>query len=423
MNTPNILVSIIIIHLVALYSSIAHSQEEIAVPVSNDTELTVNRYSSDTGDYLIIWLAPEYGFRDGHRSMAQLLANSNIEVWQSNIVESLFLPQSAKALRQLDGRYTADLVEYAYSTTGKKVILVGDSYASINALIGAHQWQSRKQASPHLVGAILFSPYTYAYIPPLGLEPVFMPVIDATNIPLMIYQAKGSGNVNQLNKVVSRLQQHGNAVYSKFIPDVMSLFYNATPTEVMEKHALTLVPNIKKMIKVLDRHEVPTIPVPLKPLLVSKSGIDIDLKEFKGDIAPLSINLIDAHDKPYIRNDYTNKITVVNFWATWCAPCVEEIPSLNRLKEKMSGLPFELISINYAEEKQTINDFMETVNVEFPVLIDKDGAFAKQWNVISYPSTFIIGPDGKIKYGVNSAILWDDPDLIDRIKALLDKQN
>jgi len=422
-NTPNILVSIIIIHLVALYSSIAHSQEEIAVPVSNDTELTVNRYSSATGDYLIIWLAPEYGFRDGHRSMAQLLANSNIEVWQSNIVESLFLPQSAKALRQLDGRYTADLVEYAYSTTGKKVILVGDSYASINALIGAHQWQSRKQASPHLVGAILFSPYTYAYIPPLGLEPVFMPVIDATNIPLMIYQAKGSGNVNQLNKVVSRLQQHGNAVYSKFIPDVMSLFYNATPTEVMEKHALTLVPNIKKMIKVLDRHEVPTIPVPLKPLLVSKSGIDIDLKEFKGDIAPLSINLIDAHDKPYIRNDYTNKITVVNFWATWCAPCVEEIPSLNRLKEKMSGLPFELISINYAEEKQTINDFMETVNVEFPVLIDKDGAFAKQWNVISYPSTFIIGPDGKIKYGVNSAILWDDPDLIDRIKALLDKQN
>ena len=423
MNTPNILVSIIIIHLVALYSSIAHSQEEIAVPVSNDTELTVNRYSSATGDYLIIWLAPEYGFRDGHRSMAQLLANSNIEVWQSNIVESLFLPQSAKALRQLDGRYTADLVEYAYSTTGKKVILVGDSYASINALIGAHQWQSRKQASPHLIGAILFSPYTYAYIPPLGLEPVFMPVIDATNIPLMIYQAKGSGNVNQLNKVVSRLQQHGNAVYSKFIPDVMSLFYNATPTEVMEKHALTLVPNIKKMIKVLDRHEVPTIPVPLKPLLVSKSGIDIDLKEFKGDIAPLSINLIDAHDKPYIRNDYTNKITVVNFWATWCAPCVEEIPSLNRLKEKMSGLPFELISINYAEEKQTINDFMETVNVEFPVLIDKDGAFAKQWNVISYPSTFIIGPDGKIKYGVNSAILWDDPDLIDRIKALLDKQN
>ena len=423
MNTPNILVSIIIIHLVALYSSIAYSQEEIAVPVSNDTELTVNRYSSATGDYLIIWLAPEYGFRDGHRSMAQLLANSNIEVWQSNIVESLFLPQSAKALRQLDGRYTADLVEYAYSTTGKKVILVGDSYASINALIGAHQWQSRKQASPHLVGAILFSPYTYAYIPPLGLEPVFMPVIDATNIPLMIYQAKGSGNVNQLNKVVSRLQQHGNAVYSKFVPDVMSLFYNATPTEVMEKHALTLVPNIKKMIKVLDRHEVPTIPVPLKPLLVSKSGIDIDLKEFKGDIAPLSINLIDAHDKPYIRNDYTNKITVVNFWATWCAPCVEEIPSLNRLKEKMSGLPFELISINYAEEKQTINDFMETVNVEFPVLIDKDGAFAKQWNVISYPSTFIIGPDGKIKYGVNSAILWDDPDLIDRIKALLDKQN
>ena len=423
MNTRNILLNIILIHLITLYSSIAQSQEEITVPALNDTELTVNRYSSTSGDYLIVWLAPEYGFRDGHRSMAQLLANNNIEVWQSNIVESLFLPQSAKALRQLDGRYIADLVEYAHSTTGKKIILVGDSYASINALIGAHQWQSRNRESAYLVGAILFSPYTYAYIPPLGLQPVFMPIIDATNIPLMIYQAKGSGNVNQFNNVVSRLQQHGNAVYSKFIPDVMSLFYSATTTEVMQKHALKLIPNMKKMIKVLERHEVPKTPMPLKPLLVSKSGIDIDLKKFKGDISPLNINLIDAHDKTYIRNDYTNKITVVNFWATWCAPCVEEIPSLNRLKQKMAGLPFELISINYAEDKKTINDFMNTVNVEFPVLIDKDGAFAKQWNIISFPSTFIIGTDGKIKYGVNSAILWDDPDLIDRIKALLEKPN
>jgi len=422
-STPNILLSIVLAHLLALYSSLAYSEEEIAVPASNDTELTVNRYSSASGNYLLVWLAPEYGFRDGHRSMAQLLANNNIEVWQSNIVESLFLPQSAKALRQLDGRYTADLVEYAHSKTGKKIILVGDSYASINALIGAHQWQSRKQESAHLIGAILFSPYTYAYIPPLGQNPVFMPIIDATNIPLMIYQAKGSGNVNQFNHVVSRLQQHGNAVYSKFVPDIMSLFYSATTTEVMKKHALNIIPNISKMIKVLERHAVPIKPMPLKPLNVTKSGIDIDLKKFNGDMTPLSINLIDAHDKPYLRKDYTKKITVVNFWATWCGPCVEEIPSLNRLKQKMTGLPFELISINYAEDKKTINDFMDTVKVDFPVLIDKDGAFAKQWNVISFPSTFIIGPDGKIKYGVNSAILWDDPDLIDKIKALLNKPN
>jgi len=412
------LLFIFIALLPGLYSGTAYSQEEIAVPAANDNELTVSRYKA-SGDHLIVWLAPEYGFRDNHHSMAQMLSEQNIEVWQSNIVESLFLTQSVNSLRKLDGSYIADLVEYAHNLTGKKVILVADSYGAINALIGAHQWQSRNQESAYLVGAILFSPYTYAYIPPLGLNPIFMPIIDATNIPIMIYQAKGSGNINQFNNVVTRLQQHGNPVYSKFVPDIMSLFYSATPTTLMKEHALTLIPNIKKMISVLERHEIPKTPMPLKPLLVSKSGIDIDLRKFKGDMTPLNINLIDAHDKPYIRNDYTKKITVVNFWATWCAPCVEEIPSLNRLKQKMSGLPFELISINYAEDKKTINEFMNTVKVDFPVLIDKEGAFAKQWNVISYPSTFIIGTDGKIKYGVNSAIMWDDPDLIDTIKALL----
>lgn len=84
----------------------------------------------------------------------------------------------------------------------------------------------------------------------------------------------------------------------------------------------------------------------------------------------------------------------------------------------MQGQPFELISINYAEEREVILDFMKKVNVEFPVLLDKNGEFAKQWNVISYPSTFIINKQGKIVYGVNSAIEWDNPELISKLKSM-----
>ncbi|MCW9030916.1 MAG: TlpA family protein disulfide reductase, partial [Gammaproteobacteria bacterium] len=119
------------------------------------------------------------------------------------------------------------------------------------------------------------------------------------------------------------------------------------------------------------------------------------------------------------KNNYKGQVTVINFWATWCRPCVEEIPSLNRLKQKMAGLPFELISINYAEDKKTILEFMRMVKVEFPVLLDQEGNFAKQWNVIAYPSTFVIDKNGKIQYGVNAAIEWDDPELIKQLKTLL----
>jgi len=87
----------------------------------------------------------------------------------------------------------------------------------------------------------------------------------------------------------------------------------------------------------------------------------------------------------------------------------------------MQGSAFELISINYAEDQKTILDFMDKVKVEFPVLLDQEGAFANKWNIIAYPSTFVIGKDGKIKYGVNAAIEWDSPEVIAEINALLNE--
>ena len=400
-----------------LFGKISLAEDEIIVPASNDTEITVTRFAA-AGKYLIVWLAPEYGFRTGHRLLARMLTEQNIEVWQSNIVESLFMPQGTTSLKQLDGTYIADVIEYAYKTTGKKIIVTGDSYAASSALIGAHQWQQRKHSDSYLIGAVLFTPYTYAYIPPLGVEPEYLPIVSATNIPMMIYQAKGSATVGQFELLVNKLQQHNNPVYTKFVPDVMSLFYQDPPTVDMQKNAKALPGNILQMITVLEKHKVPAEPIPLTVTETVKSGIDILLKEYKGIGGPVPIKLKNIDGNTVTKDNFTGQITVINFWATWCPPCIEEIPSLNRLKKKMADVPFELISINYAEDDKTIIDFMKEVNVEFPVLLDKNGEFAKQWNVISYPSTFIIDSKGVIQYGVNAAIEWDDPAVIQKLKAL-----
>jgi thiol-disulfide isomerase/thioredoxin len=170
----------------------------------------------------------------------------------------------------------------------------------------------------------------------------------------------------------------------------MSLFYEQPPTINMINNLKTLPGNIGTMIALLEKHQVPPEPVPLKKTIKNKSGIDITHKEFKGNNIPVAIKLQDINGNTLTKDDFTGKITLINFWATWCAPCIEEIPSLNRLKNKMAGLPFELISINYAENKKTIKDFMKEVNVEFPVLLDHNGDFAKKFNVIVYPSTFVI---------------------------------
>jgi len=412
--------TLLIFSLSCFYSPTSFAEEDMVVPISNGAEISVERFQAK-GEYLILWIAPEYGLRAAHRSVAEMLSQQKVEVWQSNIAESLFLPRGSTTLKNLSGNYVADLIEKAHTVTGKKIIVVADSYATLLALRGARQWQQRKIKKPYFIGAILFTPYTYAKIPPLGQLPEYMPIVSATNIPIMIYQAKNNGNNGQFQTLVEKLQQHGNPVYTRITPKVMSLFYEEDITDEMREQVRPLPLNIKKMISVLERNKVPTDTIPLKLKNSNKRGLDIKLKKYKGKVQPIAINLKNAYGKKIVKTNYKNQVTVVNFWATWCTPCIEEIPSLNRLKNKMQGAAFELISINYAEDQKTILDFMDKVKVEFPVLLDQEGAFANKWNIIAYPSTFVIGKDGKIKYGVNAAIEWDSPEVITEIKALLNE--
>lgn len=393
--------------------------DRIIVDASDDVELSVKRFPAE-GEYLLVWLAPEYGFRKAHQSLVARLPRHNIEVWQIDIVESLFLPQGTTSSKQLDGRYIADLIEYAHQVTGKKIAIVGDSYAAANALLGAHRWQGRNQAEPYLVGAILFSPYAYAYIPPLGLPPEYLPIVTSSNIPLMIYQAQNNGNAGEFEELLQKLRFNDSPIYTSKMPGIMSLFYTEEPTSAMKAAAVPIPLSIKQMLPVLARHGTPTSPLPIKQTSAAKSGIDIYLKEFLGESRPTAFTLSDINGNTIVKDNFAGKVTLVNFWATWCPPCIEEIPSLNRLQQKMEGWPFELISINYAEDRTTVIRFMEQVKVEFPVLLDSQGATAKQWRVIGYPSTFVIDRHGQMRYGVNAAIEWDAPELIQKLKRLID---
>ena len=391
--------------------------EQVMVPLASGDEITVEHYPAE-GKFLMLWFAPEYGLREAHRSLAGDLSKQHIEVWLTNLVDSLFMPNGTHSIRQLDGQHVAEMIAYAHKKTGKKIIVAGDSYASVIALTGARRWQEKQVAAPYLVGAILFSPYTYASLPPLGQLPSYLPIVSATNIPIMIYQAQNSAIIGQFDTLTSKLRQHGSPVYTRFIPGVMSLFYQPEVTVQMKREAKRIPANIYKMLNLLEKSPLPGKPIPLPAGSHNASGIDIQLKPFRGNAQPVAIKLRDTQGNIISKPGFKGKVTVINFWATWCPPCIREIPSLNRLKQKMQGMPFELISINYAEEEASIKDFMRQVHVNFPVLLDHDGAFAQRWKVISYPSTFIIDPEGNIRYGVNAAIEWDNPEVIARIKSL-----
>jgi len=394
------------------------ASQEYQITATDGTELSLIRYPAQ-GDHLIIWIAPGYGIHERSVEIAQQLAADGIEIWQIDLADALFLPRSTEQMRSFTGQYVADLIQIAHRETNKKILLSARSYGAIPLLRGVRIWQQRQPDEPYLSGAILFSPDLYTTIPSLGLEPEYLPIAAATNIPIMIFQDGIRGNRWYVNKLIDTLMIGGSQPMLKILPGVSALFFkeDAAPETLQ---AITNLPNdIQRSINLLEKLPTPVSASPMKQRFEPVgSGIDIQLKKFKGNFLPYSIDLNDAANNRYRRESYKGQITVVNFWATWCPPCVKEIPSLNRLRDEMRDIPFELVSINYAESAATITEFLQKVDVNFPVLLDETGQVSINWNVIAFPSTYIIGPDGKIHYGVNAAIHWDSQEVVTTLKKL-----
>lgn len=400
------------------YAKADVKSQEYQITATDGTDLSLIRYPAQ-GDYLIVWIAPGYGVHERSIQVAQQLADRGIEIWQIDLAEALFLPRSTEQMRKFTGQYVADLIQIAHKETNKKILLSARSYGAIPLLRGVRVWQERQPGKSYLTGAILFSPDLYTTIPSLGLEPEYLPIASATNIPIMIFQDGIRGNRWYVNNLIDTLMIGGSQPMLKILPGVSALFFKEDDAPETVQAITNLPKDIKSSINLLDKIPSPATPAPMKERFEPVgSGIDIRLKNFRGNFLPYPIDLKDAANNHYQRKSYEGQITIVNFWATWCPPCVEEIPSLNRLKEKMRGLPFELVSVNYAESAATVTEFLQKVDVNFPVLLDETGQVSIKWNVIAFPSTFIIGPDGKIHYGVNAAILWDSKEVVSTLRKL-----
>lgn len=127
-----------------------------------------------------------------------------------------------------------------------------------------------------------------------------------------------------------------------------------------------------------------------------------------GATPPLS--LPDLSGRTVSLADFRGKVVLVNFWATWCEPCRDEMPAFERLRASLAGRPFEVIAVNLAEPEARIRAFIEKVPMPFPVLLDRDMAAAKAWGARVLPATYVVGPDGRIRYHHRGELDWSkDP--------------
>ena len=117
--------------------------------------------------------------------------------------------------------------------------------------------------------------------------------------------------------------------------------------------------------------------------------------------------LQDLHGRPIALNSFKGRTVLVHFFATWCEPCREELPALNRLVARSDPSHLRVVSISVAEVDARVRNFVEKIPVGFPVLLDRDRSIAKLWGVSSLPTTFILDRHLRPRLSVERDYDWD----------------
>ena len=133
----------------------------------------------------------------------------------------------------------------------------------------------------------------------------------------------------------------------------------------------------------------------------------------------LDFSLPDFSDKTHSLADYRGKVVLINFWASWCPPCIYEMPELTRLKQQLADRPFEIIAINVGEKKYKVRKFIKLVNFELQVLLDTSNNAFNDWDVKTLPTSFLVGADGSVRHKIRGNPGWEQPKTISLIEQLI----
>jgi peroxiredoxin len=113
------------------------------------------------------------------------------------------------------------------------------------------------------------------------------------------------------------------------------------------------------------------------------------------------------------------QVVLVNFWATWCKTCVVEMPSMERLVQKMNGRPFRLLAVSVDDDWPTVRKFFAG-GTKLQVLLDSERNIPKRYGTEKFPESFVVDKDGNVRYYVISDRDWSKPEVAACLDSLMD---
>ncbi len=147
-----------------------------------------------------------------------------------------------------------------------------------------------------------------------------------------------------------------------------------------------------------------------------------EIQPWSSDNMADEFTLPDLKDSMHSLSSYKGKVVLVNFWASWCPPCIYEMPELIRLKKQLVDQPFEILALNVGEKKYRVRKFVKLINFDLPVLLDTSQDNFNAWGVKTLPTSFLIDAKGNIRYRIRGNPDWQDKNTLAVIEQLIAEQ-
>jgi thiol-disulfide isomerase/thioredoxin len=135
---------------------------------------------------------------------------------------------------------------------------------------------------------------------------------------------------------------------------------------------------------------------------------------------PVEINLNDMNGKNISLSDFRDKIVFLNFWTTWCPTCRIEMPSMEKLHQKLGNKDFAVVTVNLQESASEVKAFFKIFNLTFTALLDSTGEVGASFGIRAIPTTYILDKTGRIIGQVSGPREWDTKAAIALFENLID---
>lgn len=407
----------------------AANEHRLALDLPSGLEMRLTEFPA-AGSTLLIWLPSKYGIRAGNRPFARLVQGEGIDYWLVDLHESYLAPTGRYGFETFEPAHVRELIEVAVARGWKRILLGGESRGAALAMQAARLWQIAHPGDPTLQGLVVFHPHLIAGYTQIGEVADFLPIARMTNLPMFVFQPELNTKFLHRRQLLEQLYSGGAPVFVYTLPGVRGGYHLRDPEvltgrEIEERRLLGS--RIRRAVSLLLGMPTPARAAadpPRAPSARTGTTSTAGLRELVAmPHAPAPpLRLTDARGRVTELAQHAGEVVMVNFWASWCGPCVNELASLVRLVDEFEGRQFRVLAVNIGESPGHVDAFFERLDLtpNFDLLFDRDGSAARDWRVYAVPSTYLLDRRLMTSFGYRGALRWDRPDIVETVRSLLD---